>query len=75
MEQSESLISCACGREYAPIFEHAICKGEMTARIDEVAVPKLAVLELMIVNMNPPPLEFLIPHHLNLVGTKGFLII
>jgi hypothetical protein len=75
VEKSESLVSRACGREYARFFEHTICKGKVTARIDKVAIPKLAVLELTIINEYPVPIEFLILHKLNLEGTQSLLVV
>ncbi len=47
----------------------------MTARIDEVAVPKFAVLELTVIHKYPLPLECLVLHKLNLVGAASLVVV
>jgi hypothetical protein len=47
----------------------------MTARVNKVAVPKLAILKLVVINNYPFPVVLLILHHLNLIGTARLLIV
>jgi hypothetical protein len=57
LKESKGLISATCGREYTTLVEYAVREGEVTARIDKIAVPKRAVLKLAVINQNPVPLE------------------
>jgi hypothetical protein len=66
LKESKGLISATCGREYTTLVEYAVREGEVTARIDKIAVPKRAVLKLAVINQNPIPLEGTIRHHLDL---------
>jgi hypothetical protein len=75
VKEAQGLICCTCGRECASSFYDTVRKSEMAARVDKVAVQKLAIFILVIIDMNPLPFKFPSLYHLNLVRATGFLII